>query len=100
MATSGGKRQGAGRKPGVPNKVTADIRAAAQQHGPAMIAELVRIATKSETDSARVSAIKEMLDRGYGKSAQPMTGEGGQGPILLNIKVEFVKPHDPVSRSP
>ena len=64
-----GERRG-GRKKGTPNRVTAEIKAVAQKHGPGAIAELARIMTKSETDQARVAAAKELLDRGYGKSTQ------------------------------
>jgi hypothetical protein len=42
--------------------------------------------SSSDSDAARVSAAKELLDRGYGKSPQPQTGEGGTGPVLLAIQ--------------
>ena len=38
-----------------------------------MIAALVQIAKESESDAARVSAIKEVLDRAYGKSKEHAT---------------------------
>lgn len=63
-----GKKTG-GRKAGVPNKATAEIKAVAQKHGPAAIQELVRLMREAESESARVGAIKELLDRAYGKSA-------------------------------
>jgi hypothetical protein len=72
LAGKGGRQPGAGRPPGTPNKITADVRALAQVYGPAAIKELARIATKSESDSARVAAVKELLDRAYGKSMQPV----------------------------
>ena len=62
-----GERRG-GRVAGTPNRATIEVKAIAQQHGDAMIAELVRIAKESTSDAARVSAIKEILDRGYGKA--------------------------------
>lgn len=71
---SGGKRTGSGRKKGVPNKATAEIKALAQVHGARMIAELARLATKAESEQARVAAIRELLDRGYGKATQPLSG--------------------------
>lgn len=74
---SGGKRQGSGRQKGVPNKATTDIKAAAQAHGAAMITELVRLATKAESEAARVAACKEILDRAYGKSPQAVTVDPG-----------------------
>jgi hypothetical protein len=81
----GGKRPGAGRVKGVPNKSTKDIKALAQVHTPAALKTLVSIMGASESDAARVSAAKELLDRGYGKSPQPQTGEGGTGPMKLEL---------------
>lgn len=85
----GGKREGAGRKEGVPNKATAEVRKLAQAHGPKAIKELARLATEAESEQARVSAIKEILDRAYGKVAQPLTGKD-DGPI----QIEDVNPRD------
>jgi hypothetical protein len=65
---------GSGRKKGTPNKVTAEIKGLAQKYGPEPIAELARLATKAESEAARVAAIKELLDRGYGRAVQPIEG--------------------------
>jgi hypothetical protein len=81
----GGKRAGAGRPRGAVNKATADVRLLARSHGPAAIAELVRLSTKACSEGVRVAAIKELLDRGYGKSPQPLTGDGGEGAIIVEI---------------
>lgn len=59
-----------GRKPGSVNKVTAEVRELAGQYGPMALAELARLAEHAESEQARVSACKEILDRAYGKSAQ------------------------------
>lgn len=80
---SGGARPGAGRKKGVRNKVTADVKAIAQQYGQEAITALVEIAISSDAPAAaRVSAANALLDRGYGKPAQSveLTGKDG-GPI-------------------
>jgi hypothetical protein len=71
---SGGRRPGAGRKKGTPNKVTAEIKELAQKYGHEPVAELARLATKAESEAARVAAIKELLDRGYGRAVQPIEG--------------------------
>src|SRR5215510_6679778 len=71
---SGGRRPGSGRKKGTPNKVTAEIKELAQKYGPEAIAELARLATKAESEAPRVAAIKELLDRGYGRAVQPIEG--------------------------
>lgn len=60
-----------GRKKGTPNKATADVKALAQVHGPEAIRTLVSLfQNKKSPAAARVAAIKELLDRGYGKAPQ------------------------------
>lgn len=83
----GGTRLGAGRKPGIPNRVTADIKALAQSYGPSAIEELARIVRESENDTARISAIKELLDRGFGKAAQSVIVNGDEegGPVQFSL---------------
>lgn len=66
---------GAGRPKGSQNKATKDVAALAQNYGPDAIKKLWIIAQTSESDAAKVAAIKELLDRAYGKSKQSFTGE-------------------------
>lgn len=68
----GGARPGAGRRKGTPNKATADIRALAQVHAEDAMVELARLATEAESEAARVAAIKELFDRGFGKAKQSL----------------------------
>ena len=77
-----GKKTG-GRRAGTPNKATAEIKTLAREHGAAMIAQLVRLASEAETDAAKVAAAKEVLDRGYGKSAQAAEGREAMGALLM-----------------
>ena len=88
--TRGGKRLGSGRKAGVPNRTTAECKACARKYGPAAIRELAKLAGlmpggkgKAQSEQAQIAACKEILDRGYGKAAHPLTGEGGEGPIQI-----------------
>jgi len=68
MANHGGKRQQSGRKPGSPNRSTAAIRELAGQHAKTAIKTLVELMTDAETPSAaRISASRELLERGFGK---------------------------------
>jgi len=58
----------------------------ARAYGPAAIAELARLAglTKaegSENEGTRVAAIKELIDRGYGKAAQIHAGSEDLPPV-------------------
>lgn len=77
-------RKTGGRKKGTPNKATADIKALAQVYTTEAVEELAVIMRGSDSDAARVAAIKELLDRGHGKVPQALTGEGG-GPVALAI---------------
>jgi hypothetical protein len=64
-------RKTGGRTKGTPNKVLVDVKAAAQLHATDAIAALASIMRNGEMPpAARVSAAKELLDRGYGKAPQ------------------------------
>jgi hypothetical protein len=81
-----------GREAGTPNKATADVRALAQEHGSWAIGELVRLAKTSGLDTARIAALKELLDRGYGRSVQGIATDPQQ-PML--IRFEWAKASEP-----
>lgn len=71
----GGARPGAGRPKGAPNKASGEIKAIARQYGPAAIRKLARMAglvgkKPAETEAVRVTAMRDLLDRGYGKPTQ------------------------------
>lgn len=70
-----------GRQKGTPNKATADIKALAREHTPRAMEELARLATEAQSEAARVAAIKELLDRGYGKATQPISGDDDAPPV-------------------
>jgi hypothetical protein len=76
-------RKTGGRKKGTPNKVTAEIRLLAQLEGPATIARLVKL-RGHKNGAIAVAACRELLDRGYGKATQPISGEGGE-PITIQV---------------
>lgn len=80
-----GERRG-GRKAGVPNKMTADIKALARDFTAAAMKELGRIALNAESDQARVAAIKELFDRGWGRSTTIISGDDDGGPVQVVIK--------------
>lgn len=82
-------RKTGGRKKGVPNKANADLKAVAQKYTTAAVKTLNSIMETGESEAARVAAAKELLDRGHGKSPQPQTGEGGEGPITVVVRRFF-----------
>ncbi len=73
VGSAPGERRG-GRKKGTPNKVDKDIKAAFREHGPALVAALIKL-TKSKDENVRVKAIQICLDRGYGKATQHFEAE-------------------------
>lgn len=82
------KPEGSGRTAGTPNKATAEVKEIAGKYGPEAVKALAVLAGlakdgegKAESEAARVAAIKEILDRAYGKSAQPVGGGDGTEPI-------------------
>lgn len=95
MAT-GGKRPGAGRPPGAKTKSGRELRELAQVHTAAALNALVGIVTGGEgiPPAAQVAAAKELLDRGYGKATQPISGDEDGPPVLHKIIREIVDPMD------
>ena len=68
MTNHGGKRQRSGRKPGSPNKATVAIRSLAGGHAGSAINMLVNLMEDQDTPAAaRISAAKELLERGFGR---------------------------------
>ena len=58
--------------PGGRPKVLGEVQELARQYAPTAIAELARLALKAKNETARIAAIRELLDRGYGRSRQAM----------------------------
>lgn len=84
----GGFRKGvsgnpAGRKP---DAELADVRSRAREHAADALASLVKIAKSGKSESAKVAAAEAILNRGYGKPAQAVTGENGEGPIRIIVE--------------
>lgn len=84
-----GKKTG-GRIAGTPNKATREIKEIAQAYGAEAIEGLWKLAKGAESEQARVSAYKEVLDRGYGKPGQSI----GLG------QAEDLKPLETIERPP
>lgn len=68
-----GKKTG-GRRAGTPNKATAALKELAEPYAPEALETLREIMANGESDAARVSAAREILDRAYGKACQPLSG--------------------------
>lgn len=72
-------------------KTLTDIRSKARAHTEAAINCLAGIMNKdSAPESARVAAANSLLDRGWGKATQPISGDDDADAIKLVHKIERV----------
>jgi hypothetical protein len=60
-------------------------------HAPHAIEELARLAVKARSETARVAAIRELLDRGYGKTTQFLASDDDADRVTA-MEVVFGKP--------
>lgn len=82
MDQRGGKRPGAGRKKGKVSQAKRAIAEMAKVHAEAALETLADIASKGESEAARVSAANAILDRAYGKPPQAVQHTGKDGKDL------------------
>jgi hypothetical protein len=81
---SGLFQKGKSGNPGGRPKVEGEIRELAQKHGAAAIKRLVQL-MRSKNERVAVTACQAILDRGFGKPPQALTGPNGdalQAPIF------------------
>lgn len=91
MAQHGGRRAGAGRKPGVVSKAKRDLASRAKDLADQALATLADIMINGESETARISAANAILDRGYGRpmQAHEVSGpDGGEIPISITVTFE------------
>jgi hypothetical protein len=70
----------------------AEVRALARRHSKAAVKVLAAIMNNEEGPAtARVSAAQALLDRGWGKAAQVLSGEEGSLPVLARIERVIVE---------
>lgn len=81
---------GKGRPKGSLNKATADVKVVAQQYTEEAVDRLASIMRDSDSDAAKVSAIKELLDRGHGKATTVIGGDPDGAAIKTALTVRFV----------
>lgn len=86
-----GERRG-GRKAGTPNKSTAEIKAAARLHGDAALKRLAHLLINAESEMAQITAAKELLDRGYGRTTQLIGGDDEAAAIRVVNSIKLIGP--------
>jgi hypothetical protein len=77
--------------PGGRPRIIRELRDLARARAPEAIRELARLAVKARSETARIAAIRELLDRGYGKPTQYVAGEEDGVPVRTSIEVSFVR---------
>ena len=76
-------KKGQSGNPGGRPKVIAEVKELARAHTGEAVKTLVSIMTNPKSaPAARVSAANSLLDRGYGKPPQHITGEGGPSYVV------------------
>jgi len=97
----GGKRPGAGRPSGQPNRDTAQRRAALAElvagHVETAVAALAKIAASGESEAARISAATALLDRAYGRPAQAMALDVTGPPVARIERIVVQAAHFSIS---
>ena len=92
----GGFKKGQSGNPGGRTKEIGHVRELARQYTEAAVKTLAEImVSETENGRARVAASEALLDRAWGKPAQALTGEDGEGPPRLVIEIV-----DPTRRTP
>jgi hypothetical protein len=92
----GGVRRGAGRKPGSRSRLTVEIKATltetARQYTREALHTLIEIMGDARhSPTARARCAEAVLDRGWGKALQPISGPAG-GPIETRVsEVELAR---------
>lgn len=91
MAAPKGHPRYGGRKKGTVNKITADVKALARIHGADAVSVLANLMKQADSDQAKISAAKELLDRGYGKATQILAGDE-EAPLRMITGIKLIGP--------
>ena len=67
-------------------KAPADIRSLCRAYTDVTVRIVAGIAQNSENEEAKLRAAHMLWERGWGKAAQPVTGEDGEGAIEIIIR--------------
>ena len=80
--------------PGGRPKGSAEVRELARAMTSRAFEEIERMAFTGADDRIRLDAIKIILERGWGKPAQPIDGDGEGGPVQIDntLTIKFVRP--------
>lgn len=79
--------------PGGRPKDIAEVRELARTHTSAALDTLVQIARDGKSENARIAASSALLDRGWGRPTQPLSGDDDMPPLgpALHLTIETVE---------
>ncbi len=81
----GGRRPGAGRPLGSPNRLTRPLKELAALQSEACLAVLVELRDHADTEQVRLAAANALLDRAHGKPRQEVdVNEGKRLTVIVN----------------
>ena len=81
----GGRRPGAGRPAGAPNRATRPVKELAAQYTEGSIHTLVTLRDHAESEQVRLQAANALLDRGHGRPRQDI-GVDAEGPVIITVQ--------------
>lgn len=87
-AKKGVPNPNAGRKKGsvTVNTTSPDIKVLTRKHAGMCVEQLIRIAQKSKSEFNRLSAISQILDRGFGRPSQQVDhGNANDKPLVFTL---------------
>jgi hypothetical protein len=67
-------------------RAPADIRSLCRAYTPETVRIVAGIAMNSNDEDVQCRAINMLWERGWGRPAQPVTGEDGEGDIRITIR--------------
>jgi len=68
-------------------KMPANLRSLCRSYTNTTVRMVAGIAKDGTSETARLTAAHMLWERGWGKAAQPMTGEDGEGAIEITVRI-------------
>ena len=79
-----------GNPTGLPKGI-GEVRELARTHTKAAIGKLAALMEGGESGQVQLMAANALLDRGWGRPAQPFAGDDAPPPVRIDVRVEFLR---------